>query len=343
VLESGHLAAGEQVEAFEAEFASYCDTAHAVATTNGTTALHLTLHALGIGSGDTVLTTPFSFVATANAVRLCGAKPVFADVDPWTLNLDPDRAEAVVREHDVDAIVVVHLYGLPADMDRFVEIAERHDLLLVEDAAQAHGATFDGRPVGSIGDVGCFSFYPTKNMTTGEGGMITTDRESVAERARQFRNHGRSRGSTTYDHVSVGHNFRMTDLTAAIGRAQLERLPEFVRSRRENAATLTNALCATSLLLPPNPSDRTHVYHQYTVRTGLRDRLRTVLDDAGIDTGIYYPRPIHRQPAYRGYDGVYPDAEVAPDHVLSLPVHPGLTDDDLDRIVTETWKVVANG
>jgi dTDP-4-amino-4,6-dideoxygalactose transaminase len=342
VLESGHLAAGDQVEAFEAEFASYCGTAHAVATTNGTTALHAALHAVGIGPGDTVLTTPLSFVATANAVRLCGATPVFADVDPRTLNLDPERTEAAVRERDVDALLVVHLYGLPAEMDRFVDIADSYDLLLVEDAAQAHGATFDDRPVGSMGDVGCFSFYPTKNMTTGEGGMVVTDREDVVERARQFRNHGRSRQSSTYEHVSVGHNFRMTDLAAAIGRAQLDRLPAFVRSRRRNATALTEGLADSSLSLPPTPPGRRHAYHQYTVRTDERERLRAGLDAAGVDTGVYYPKPIHRQPAYVGYDGEYPVAETAADRVLSLPVHPGLTADDTDRIVTATREVIAD-
>ena len=306
VLESGHLAEGEQVAAFETEFAAWCNTTEAIATSNGTTALHAALEALGIGDGDRVLTTPFSFVATANAIRHAGATPIFADVSPDTLNLDPDRAEAIAADEPLDAILVVHLYGLPADMDRFRDIASAHDLLLVEDAAQAHGATYRGQPVGSVGDVGCFSFYPTKNMTTGEGGMIVTDRNDVASRARRFCNHGRS---GTYEHQAVGHNFRMTDLAAAIGRVQLERLPDFIAARRTNASALTTALEGSPLDLPPTPEDRQHAFHQYTVRTGERERFRAELDAAGIDTGVYYPTPIHRQPAYETVAATLPTAE----------------------------------
>jgi len=333
VLESGHLAEGEQVAAFETEFAAWCNTTEAIATSNGTTALHAALEALGIGDGDRVLTTPFSFVATANAIRHAGATPVFADVSPDTLNLDPDRAAEIAADEPLDAILVVHLYGLPADMDRFREIAGAHDLLLVEDAAQAHGATYRGQQVGAIGDVGCFSFYPTKNMTSGEGGMIVTDCEDVASRARRFCNHGRS---GTYEHQAVGHNFRMTDLAAAIGRVQLERLPEFLEARRRNAAALTTALEDSPLELPPTPGDRRHAFHQYTVRTDDRDRLRSELDAAGIDTGVYYPRAIHQQPAYESVAGDFPTAEAATEDVVSLPVHPSLTDRDLERIVSAT-------
>jgi len=340
VLDSGHLAEGEQVAAFEAEFADQCGTAEAIATSNGTTALHAALEALGIGDGDRVLTSPFSFVATANAIRHAGATPVFADVEPATLNLDPDRAEAIASDEPLDALLVVHLFGLPADMDRFREIAATHDLLLVEDAAQAHGASYRGRPVGSIGDVGCFSFYPTKNMTTGEGGMIVTDSGSVASRARRFCNHGRS---GTYDHVTVGHNFRMTDLAAAIGRAQLERLPDFLSARRANAVCLTAGLEDAPLSVPPTPEDRRHAFHQYTVRTDDRDHLRATLDEAGVDTGVYYPTPIHRQPAYDDVEESFPVAETAASEVLSLPVHPALTDRDLDRILAATRAGLRSG
>ena len=330
VLESGQLAAGEEVDAFEREFAASCGVADAIATANGTAALHAALAALGIGPGDTVLTTPFSFVATANAIRLCGATPVFADVDPRTLNLDPDRAEASARQQELDAILVVHLYGLPAAMERFGDIAERYDLALVEDAAQAHGAVIDGQPVGTFGDAGCFSFYPTKNMTTGEGGMIVTDSESVATRARQFINHGRT---DTYEHATLGHNFRMTDLAAAIGRVQLTRLPDFLEARSRHAARLSEELAGTDLRTPPDPRDRRHVFHQYTVLTDDRAARQDALERAGVDTGIYYPTPIHQQPAYDGFDGSYPEAEAAAEQVLSLPVHPALAEDDLDRIV----------
>jgi dTDP-4-amino-4,6-dideoxygalactose transaminase len=341
VLARGDLAAGDEVRAFEDAFADYCDAAHGVATANGTAALHAALRALGVAGGDRVLTTPFSFVATANAVRFCDATPVFADVDPTTLNLDPEAAETRLAAGDVDAMIVVHLYGLPAPMDRFVELADRYDVALVEDAAQAHGATYDGRPVGSFGDAGCFSFYPTKNMTTGEGGMVVTNREPVATRAARFCDHGRAGG---YEHAELGHNFRMTNLAAAIGRSQLERLPEFVETRRRNAAVLDEGLAGTPLAPPVVPDRAEHAYNQYTVRVRRHDRdaVRAALDDAGIDTGVYYPTPIHQQPAYAGWNGSYPVAERAADEVLSLPVHPGLDEADLRRVVRAVTEVTGD-
>jgi len=331
VLDSGMIAAGGEVEQFENEFAAFCDTDHGVATSNGTTALHTALHALGIGSGDRVLTTPFSFIATANAIRLCGAEPVFVDIDPETYALDPEAvARRLEAESDIAAIVAVHLYGLPAPMAALESLADEHDVALVEDAAQAHGAEISGRRVGSIGDVGCFSFYPTKNMTTGEGGMIVTDREPVARRAAQFINHGRR---SSDEHVEIGHNFRLTDIAAAIGREQLEKLPEFNDRRRENAARLTDALADTSLQLPSEPADRKHVYHQYTVRTSAREALREHLDEFGVDTGVYYPTPIHQQPAYADVTRSLPRAEAAASEVLSLPVQPALSERERRRII----------
>ncbi|AQL44918.1 aminotransferase DegT (plasmid) [Halorientalis sp. IM1011] len=338
VVESGRLAAGETVTEFETAFADFCETDHAVATSNGTTALHTALHALGIGEGDRVVTTPFSFVASANAVRFCGAEPVFADIDPETYNLDPHAVESVVREHDVDAILAVHLYGLPADMDHLADIAETHDLALIEDAAQAHGARHDGRPVGAIGDAGTFSFYPTKNMTTGEGGAVVTDRDDVAERAERFVNHGRD-GS--YRHVDLGHNFRMTNLAAAIGLVQLEKLPQFNRARRANAAELTDMLEDTSVIPPVEPVERRHVYHQYTIRTQRRERLQDALSAAGVDTGVYYPTPIHEQPAYEGVDASAPVASRAAEEVLSLPIHPETTEADR-RTIARTIREVSH-
>jgi perosamine synthetase len=341
VLAGGHLAEGKEVSAFQSAFAAYTCTARGVATANGTAALHAALHAVGIGEGDTVLTTPFSFVATANAVRFTGATPVFADVDPKTLNLDPDAVEDRLAAGDVDALLVVHLYGLPAAMDELLALAAEYDIPVVEDCAQAHGAIYDGRPVGSLGDVGCFSFYPTKNMTTGEGGMVVTDDESLADRAARFCDHGRTSG---YEHVEVGYNYRMTNVAAAIGRAQLERLPAFVRARRRNAARLSEGLADTALELPVVPERSTHAFNQYTVRVGDldRDRIHERLDQAGIDTRVYYPTPIHRQPAYDESAGSYPVAERAATEVLSLPVHPGLDDEDVDRIVTAVREVTAD-
>ncbi|QLG64133.1 DegT/DnrJ/EryC1/StrS family aminotransferase [Halorarum salinum] len=330
VLESGQLADGEEVRRFEDEFAGFCGADHGVATTNGTTALHAAFEALGVGGGDAVVTTPFSFVASANAIRLAGAEPVFADVDPTTFTLDPREVERVVRERDdVAAILAVHLYGLPAEMDRLREIADEHDLALVEDAAQAHGAEYDRRRVGTLGDAACFSFYPTKNMTTGEGGMVTTDRADLADRVARFADHGRVSG---YEHAEVGHNFRMTSLCAAIGRAQLPKLVDWTIARRGNAAYLSKRLDDAGVVTPHEPPGSRHVYHQYTVRSDDRDGLRDHLEDAGVGTGVYYPTPIHRQPAYGGVDADCPVAERAAEQVLSLPVHPGLSTDDLRRV-----------
>ncbi len=331
VLESGQLSAGDEVDVFESEFADYCGVDHGVATSNGTTALHAALEALELGEGDTVLTTPFSFIATANAVRLAGATPVFADVDERTYNLDPDAAAAVLRERDVDAIVAVHLYGLPAAMDRLRDLADAHDVPLIEDAAQAHGAEVDGERVGSLGDVACFSFYPTKNMTTGEGGMITTDRDDVAERAASFINHGRSGHDS---HERVGHNFRMTDMAAAIGRVQLEKLPDYIDARRRSARRYDEALEDTPIQAPVEPADRTHVYHQYTVRCDDREALREHLADHNVDSSVYYPTPIHEQPAYSHVDHSAPVAESAAREVLSVPVHPGLSNQDRRAVAT---------
>lgn len=341
VLDSGMIAAGGEVEQFENEFAAFCDTDHGVATSNGTTALHTALHALGIGSGDRVLTTPFSFIATANAIRLCGAEPVFVDIDPETYALDPEAvARRLEAESDIAAIVAVHLYGLPAPMAALESLADEHDVALVEDAAQAHGAEISGRRVGSIGDVGCFSFYPTKNMTTGEGGMITTDDPEIAARAERFINHGRETGG--YEHVDLGHNFRMTDLNAAIGRAQLADLREYNEARRRNAAMLNEALAETNLVTPLEPANRRHVYHQYTVRCGNRDEVRAALDDHGIDAGVYYPSPVHELEAFETFEASTPVAERVADEVLSLPVHPGLSErqvEYLGRVLREEVRI----
>lgn len=335
VLDSGMLAEGDVVHEFESEFADYCGADVGLATSNGTTALHAALVGLGIGRGDRVLTTPFSFIASANAVRLAGADVDFVDIDPQTYNLDPDALERRLRDGErVDAVVAVHLYGLPADVGRLRELADEYDFRLVEDAAQAHGARYEGRRVGSFGDVSCFSFYPTKNMTTGEGGMILTDDDSVAERARRFVDHGRTSG---YEHESVGHNFRMTNVAAAIGRVQLDRLSEFNAARRRNAAHLTDRLSdVPEVTTPVEPDGYEHVYHQYTVRVPDRDALKEHLSNRGVGAAVYYPIPIHRQPAYEDVSGSYPIAESCAEEVLSLPVHPELDESDLDRIAEAT-------
>lgn len=330
VLDSGMVADGKVVRSFEDEFATYCGTKHGIATSNGTTALHAALEALEIGEGDTVLTTPFSFIATANAIRFTGAEPVFADIDPKTYNLDPEAAAEVARESDVDAIMTVHLYGLASDLDPLADLADELNIPLIEDAAQAHGATYNGERIGSIGDVTCFSFYPTKNMTTGEGGMITSDHDDVADRARRYINHGRT---GKYEHAEVGHNYRMTNIAAAIGREQLGKLPGYIAARRANAAKLTEGLIDTPVVTPTTPAGRDHAYHQYTVRAPDRDDLNTYLEDNGVAASVYYPRCIHTQPAYEGVTYQARHAEIAADTVLSLPVHPALAESDVDHII----------
>ncbi len=329
VMESGMLADGDEVRAFEREFADYCGVERGVATSNGTTALHAALEALEIGAGDCVLTTPFSFVATANAIRHAGATPVFADIDPTTYNLAPAVARETATRTDVDAILVVHLYGLPAEMDALADLAADLEVPLIEDCAQAHGATYRGDRVGSLGDAACFSFYPTKNMTTGEGGIVLTDRHEVADRAERYVDHGRTDDGT---HATLGHNFRMTNLAAAIGRAQLERLPRFVDRRRENAARLSDGLGGTELSLPAEPEYARHVYHQYTVRVPDRHAVRDHLADHDIGAGVYYATPIHEEPAYDDVAHDAPVAERAAAEVLSLPVHPNVSPDEIDRI-----------
>jgi len=329
VLESGFLVQGSRVKALEELFADYCGTRHAIATSSGTTALHIALLAHDIGPGDEVITTPFSFVATANAILYTGARPVFVDVDPETLNLDADLVEAAITPQ-TRALLPVHLYGHAADMPALMAIAEQHGLAVIEDAAQAHGAAYNGQRVGTWG-TGCFSFYPTKNMTTAEGGIITTNDDEVAERARMLRSHGQS---ARYEHQMLGFNFRMTDIHAAIGLTQFQHLEDWNEQRILNAQYLSAHL--EGVQVPSVRPGYRHVFHQYTVRVRPdRDGLARWLADQQIGTGIHYPRPIHQQPFYQqlGYDQHLPVAEAASQEVLSLPVHPALRLEDLDTIV----------
>ncbi len=330
VLESGMLAQGPRVQAFEEAFARYCGVKYAVATSSGTTALHVALLAHGIGPGDEVITTPFTFIASANSILYVGARPIFVDIDPVTFNIRPDLLEDAITPR-TKAIMPVHLFGLPADMDPIMEIAERHGLVVIEDACQAHGAEYDGKRVGSFG-TGCFSFYPTKNITTGEGGMITTNDERIAEKCRIIRQHGMRR---RYYHDELGFNFRMTDVHAAIGLAQLEKLERFNEMRIANARYLSEHLRGVGV--PTVPERRRHVFHQYTLRVpdGRRDNVLEGLKERGIGAVVYYPVPVHQQPFYKsmGYDVVLPEAERASQEVFSLPVHPGLSRADLERIV----------
>lgn len=328
VLQSGMLAQGPEVAAFEREFADLVAGRACVAVNSGTSALHLALLSLGIGRGDEVIVPSFSFAATANVVHLTGATAVFADIEPDHFALDPAAVEAAITPR-TKAIMPVHLYGHPAAMDRFRDLAERHGLLLAEDAAQAVGASFDGVPVGAWGDAAGFSFYPTKNMTTGEGGMVVSDSASVARMARLYRNQGMER---RYENEVVGFNNRMTDLHAAIGRVQLGRLPEWTAARQANAAFLTAHL--SGVVTPPTAPGVEHVFHQYTIRIVDHDRGRFAqeLERRGVGSGVYYPIPIHRLPPFDAPVDL-PQTDRAAAEVLSLPVYPGLNQDELDTIV----------
>lgn len=331
VLDSGMIAQGPRVKIFEHDFAEMCAVKHAVATASGTTALHTALVAHGIGPGDEVITSPFTFIASANSILFVGAKPVFVDIDPVTYNIDPDLIEAAITTK-TKAIMPVHLFGLSADMDAIMAIAEEHNLIVIEDACQSHGATFRGKKVGSFG-TGTFSLYPTKNMTSAEGGMITTNDAEIAENARVIRQHGMRR---RYYHDELGFNFRMTDVHAAIGHEQLKKLPDFNQKRQSNAAYLSEHL--RGVVTPTIPDGCEHVFHQYTIRVldGKREALIEHLRDSGVGPGVYYPVPIHKQTYYvneLGYDQSLPKAEHAAEEVLSLPVHPGLSQANLDTII----------
>jgi dTDP-4-amino-4,6-dideoxygalactose transaminase len=334
VLDSGGLAQGREVATLEERFAAVIGTKHAVATSNGTTALHVALLANGVGPGDEVITVPFTFIASANTVLYCGAKPVFVDIEPDSFNMDPDQLEAAITPR-TKAIQPVHLYGNPANMEHIMAIAERHGLRVIEDACQAHGASIGGRRVGTFGS-GCFSFYPTKNITTAEGGMITTDDDQVADLARMIRAHGMRR---RYYHEMMGYNFRMTDVHAAIGVAQLPKLDMFTQRRIANAAYLSAHLPKDKVQVPIVRPGSTHVFHQYTVRIlppRDRDTVRKQLEEAGVGSEVYYPVPIHKQQVYEGMgyeDLSFPVTDEATRQVLSLPVHPALTQADLETIV----------
>ena len=332
VMRSLALAQGEEVRKFEEEFASYCGTKHAVATSSGTTALQLALMSSGVQGGE-VITTSFSFIATANTIVLAQAKPVFADSGE-DYNVMPERIREAITPK-TKAIMPVHLYGQPCAMREINEIVESRDIAVIEDACQAHGAGCDGKKAGSLGTAGCFSFYPTKNMTCGEGGMITTDDAQLAEKARMLREHGARK---RYFHEILGFNFRMTNIHAAIGRVQLGKLEGFNEKRRKNAEYFSKNIRNPLARLPfENPGTR-HAYHQYTlaVGDGRRDCMKAWLEQKGIGSAVHYPTPIHLQPVYKNDAGgraKLPNSERAAAEVLSIPVHPALEKEELERIV----------
>lgn len=342
VMRSGMVAQGPEVAAFESEFAAhFVDGRPTVAVNSGTAGLHLGLLASGVGTGDEVIVPSFTFAATGNSVALTGATPVFADIEPDTFTLDPDSVSAVITDK-TKGIMPVHLYGHPARMSQLREIADSRGIALYEDAAQAHGASLDGRPVGTFGDFAMFSLYPTKNMTSGEGGMITAANDRIARTARLLRNQGMER---QYENEVIGFNARMTDIHAAIGRVQLTKVDAWTATRRENAAFLDVNL--RDVVVPPVARGASHVYHQYTIRVADdRDGFVAALrDEHGIGSGVYYPIPNHRLPSLKhfapGLD--LPETERAAREVVSLPVHPSLSREDLERIVTAVNAVAGAG
>jgi len=331
VLESGQFVLGPEVEAFERELAAHCQAAAAVGTSSGTSALHLALLAAGVGPGDEVITVPFTFVATVAAIEYTGARPVLIDVRPDSLTMDPQLIEAAITPR-TRAIVPVHLYGQPADMRPILDIARAHGLRVVEDACQAHGAEHEGRRVGALGDLGCFSFYPGKNLGAyGEGGAVVTDDADLADTIRALRHWGQTR---RYHHELKGFNYRLEEIQAAILRVKLRHLDDWTEARRAHAR-LYDRLLAGMLATPVEMPYARHVYHVYVVRSSARDRLERTLAEAGVHTAVHYPVPVHLQPAYAdlGYGpGAFPVAERAAHEVLSLPMYPELTDHAIDSV-----------
>lgn len=333
VLESGTFIMGPNVEAFEGEIASYLGARHAVALNSGTDALHLALRALDIGPGDEVITTPFTFVATTEAIGIVGATPVFVDIDPATFNIDAALLEGAITSR-TRAILPIHLYGAPADLEAIQSIAQRHKLAVIEDCAQAIGAQVGGRKVGTIGTIGCFSFFPTKNLGAyGDGGLATTNDAAIADRIRGLRVHG---GRKKYHADELGINSRLDELQAAILRVKLSHLDAWIHARRQIAARYSEALGGHArITVPGEQPGRTHVYHQYTVRVGDRDGVRQRLANDGVQTMVYYPVPLHQQAVHRErFAGVsFPHSELAAREVLSLPMYPELKVSAMDRVV----------
>lgn len=325
VFDSGMLAMGDYVNDFEKRFADYIGVKHAIAISNGTAALTAALHSL-IKEGDEVIVPSFSFIASATSILFNKGKPVFVDIDPGTFNIDPSKIEAAITDK-TRAIMPVHLYGQVCDMDPIIEIADKHGLAIVEDACQAHGAEYKGKKAGSFG-VGCFSFYATKNMTTGEGGIITTNDGELADKLRLFLDHGMKE---RYKHSSVGYNFKMTNIQAAIGIPQLKKLDKFNDKRIGNAKFYDKEL--KDVVTIPKVLDKCkHVYHQYTIMSDQRDKLKNYLADKGVGSEIYYLIPIHKQDIFN-LDLNLPNTEDATKRVLSIPVHPGLSDDERKMVV----------
>ena len=330
--ESVSFILGEEVAKFEEEFAAFCEAKHCVAVNSGTSALHLALLAVGVKPGDEVITTPNTFIATAEAISYTGAKPVFAAIDPATANIDPQRIEAAITDR-TKAIVPVHLYGRPADLDAILTLAERRKIAVVEDACQAHGARYRGKRIGSVGRASAFSFYPAKNLGAyGEGGALTTNDDHVAQLARALRNHGEAR---RYFHNSIGYNYRMDGFQGAVLRVKMKRVDEWTARRREIAGLYRKRLAQARVAIPQDDPRGESVYHLFVVYVENRDGVRPALEARGIETAIYYPRPVHLQKAYAWLGhrpGSFPNTERACDRVLCLPLFPEMTTEQAEYV-----------
>jgi dTDP-4-amino-4,6-dideoxygalactose transaminase len=334
VLERGQFVLGEEVEAFEEEFAKACGAAYGVGVNSGTSALHLALRAAAVGPGDEVITVPFTFVATVAAIEYTGARPVFVDIEPRSLTMDVTKLAAAITPR-TKAIVPVHLYGQPADMDPILDLARRHRLIVIEDAAQAHLAEYKGRRVGNLGDLACFSFYPSKNLGAyGEGGIVVTSNQEYARTVRMLRDWGQDR---KYHHALKGYNYRLETLQAAILRVKLRHLEEWTERRYQRARLYTELLEGAGVRLPQEIPGVRHVYHVYAIRSSRRDALRTHLGERGVQTGIHYPIPLHLQEACRDFghkEGDFPVSEACAGSVLSLPIYPELTEHQVREVAT---------
>jgi perosamine synthetase len=340
VIDSGNLVQGSKTAELEKRFSEFCKIKYAVAVNSGTAALHCANYACGIKNGDEVITTPFTFVSTANSIIMQGAKPIFVDIDEDTYNIDPDKIEENISKKTI-AILPVDLYGHPAEYDKLIKIAERYNVKIIEDACQSINAEYKGKKVGSFADVTCFSFYATKNMISGEGGIITTNCEEIADLCTRFRHHGQSK-RTRYEYYDLGYNYRMMDLQAAIAIGQLDKINEFTKIRRRNALLFTNGLeNIKGIVTPKEKDDIKHVFHQYTIKVTdefsiNRDELKEKLAKKGIICGIYYPKPLNLHPHFLklGYKkGDFPVSERVSKQVLSLPIHPSINENDINRII----------
>lgn len=339
IIESGRFVLGQNVKSFEEEVASYHNVNSAVALASGTDALHLSLNALGITTGDEVITTPFTFIATAEAIAYVGAKPVFVDIRKDTLNMDTSKIEEKITPN-TKAIIVVHLFGQATDMDEIMAIAKKYSLKVIEDSAQAFGAKYKGIPVGTIGDCGCFSFYPSKNLGAyGDGGMLITNNKKVAERTNLLRNHGTT---GPYQHSFIGFNSRLDEIQAAILRIKLRHIDKY-NSNRSKIANIYTSVLGNAIQCPVELSDRSHIYHQYTLRSSKRDGIQAFLKEQNIPSVVYYPIPLHLQGAFKdlGYsEGDLPESESAAKEVLSLPIYPELEPEDAKYIAETVLKAI---